>query len=199
MYRLTACTYLLLSGIVLMSNNLDAAPSSKERALFSFQDQKSARAWKTVNDGVMGGVSEGRAQVTDNGALKFYGKLSLKNNGGFASVRCQPQDLELKSGDILSVRVRGDGRQYYLNLYLPTRRIAYSWRAAMQTKKGEWMEIKIPLKDFHATWFGRKLPNAGTVNASKVNAIGFMLSDKKEGPFNLEIDHVKVITAETEN
>jgi len=39
-----------------------------------------------VNDGVMGGVPDGRFRVTERQTLECYGTLSLENNGGFASV-----------------------------------------------------------------------------------------------------------------
>ena len=76
---------------------------------------------------------------------------------------------------------------------MPTLKIAYSYRAAIPTKAGEWTEVKIPLKDCYATSFGEKVPDAGPVDAPKVNSIGFMLSDKKAGPFKLEVAWVKVV------
>ena len=43
--------------------------------------------WTIVNDGVMGGVSDGRFRITADQTMEFFGTLSLENNGGFASVR----------------------------------------------------------------------------------------------------------------
>ena len=37
-----------------------------------------AAGWQAVNDGVMGGVSDGRFRVTERQTLEFYGTLSLK-------------------------------------------------------------------------------------------------------------------------
>ena len=42
--------------------------------------------WRSINDGVMGGVSAGGMRESREG-LKFTGTLSLENNGGFSSVR----------------------------------------------------------------------------------------------------------------
>ncbi|HEY5775431.1 MAG TPA: CIA30 family protein, partial [Xanthomonadales bacterium] len=42
--------------------------------------------WRSINDGVMGGLSAGGMSQTVEG-LKFAGRLSLENNGGFSSVR----------------------------------------------------------------------------------------------------------------
>jgi hypothetical protein len=45
----------------------------------------------------------------------------------------------------------------------------------------------MPLKECYATSFGQKLSNASPIDAPKINSIGFMLSDKKAGPFKPEI------------
>jgi hypothetical protein len=42
----------------------------------------------------MGGVSEGKLKITDAKTLDFFGNLSLKNNGGFASVRTKAKVTE---------------------------------------------------------------------------------------------------------
>jgi NADH dehydrogenase [ubiquinone] 1 alpha subcomplex assembly factor 1 len=181
---------LLLFGITSASMAGDG-----ERMLFDFSKPNAAQVWQPVNDGVMGGVSDGRFKITDQGTMEFFGTLSLENNGGFASVRSRRSNLGLKPDDTLLIRLRGDGREYLINLYVPSLQIAYSYRAAIPTKAGEWIEVKIPIKDCYATSFGQKVPNAGPVDASKVNSIGFMLSDNKAGPFKLEIAWVKVTGA----
>ncbi|MCE2750719.1 MAG: CIA30 family protein [Pirellula sp.] len=163
-----------------------------QRPLFDFSGADSAKEWQTVNDGVMGGVSDGRFKITDAKTMEFFGTLSLANNGGFASVRTKPKNLGIEQGDTLVAKVRGDGREYMLNLYPNRQRVAYSYRAAMQTKKDQWIEVKIPLDTFEATSFGRIVTNAGAVKPAEINSIGFMLGDKKAGPFKLEIEWIKV-------
>ena len=167
----------------------------KQVDLFDFSAPDVAKQWQTVNDGVMGGVSDGRVRITDKGTMEFYGTLSLENNGGFASVRSGSMPRGLEDGDVIVARVRGDGRDYYLNLRVPTFRIAFSYRASFETKADEWQEVKVPLKEFQATSFGRPVKNAGPVTANKVNSIGFLLADKKAGPFKLEIEWIKVVRA----
>jgi monofunctional biosynthetic peptidoglycan transglycosylase len=168
-----------------------AAAESKARLLFDFSDADASRQWQTVNDGVMGGRSDGRFSVSEKGTMEFLGTLSLKNNGGFASVRSRPRELSLKEGDTLVARVKGDGRRYTLNLYVARRRMAYSYRVEFQTKKDEWIEIRAPLEDFVATSFGRTVKNARPVGSLDVNSVGFLLGDKKAGPFKLEVDWIK--------
>src|SRR5271157_2695068 len=177
-----------------MSTAMPALADDHGRTLFDFNKPDTAQAWQPVNDGVMGGVSDGRFKITDRGTMEFFGTLSLENNGGFASVRSRRCNLGLKPDDTLLIRLKGDGRVHLLNLYVPSLQIAYFYRAAIPTKAGEWIEVRIPLKDCYATSFGQKVSNAGPVDAPKVNSMGFMLSDKKAGPFKLEIAWVKVVS-----
>lgn len=169
-----------------------AMAQEKSLTLFDFTGADAAKEWQTVNDGVMGGVSEGRFKITETKAMEFFGTLSLANNGGFASVRTKPKKLDLEKGDTLVAKVRGDGREYMLNLYPARSQVAYSYRAAVPTKKDEWIEVKIPLDKFEATSFGRVVKNAGAVSPAEINALGFMLGDKKAGPFKMEIEWIKV-------
>ena len=161
------------------------------KVLFEFAGADAAKEWQTVNDGVMGGVSEGKFKITDAKTMEFFGKLSLENNGGFASVRTKAKKLGLENGDTLVVKVRGDGREYTLNLYVPRTLVAYSYRATVETKKDEWIEVKLPLDKFEATSFGRPVRDAGPVDPKEVNSIGFLLGDKKAGPFKLEVEWIK--------
>jgi monofunctional biosynthetic peptidoglycan transglycosylase len=125
--------------------------------------------------------------------MEFFGSLSLENNGGFASVRTKAKKLGFEKGDTVVAKVKGDGREYMLNLYLNKPLIAFSYRATVQTKKEEWIEVKVPLDKFEATSFGRPVKDEGVVDPKEINALGFMLSDKKAGPFKLEIESIQVV------
>ena len=50
----------------------------------------------------------------------------------------------------------------------------------------------MPLDKFEATSFGRVVKNAGAVTPEEINAVGFMLSDKKAGSFKMEVEWIKV-------
>ena len=185
MRKMLPLPLLILMGSFVMA---DDTP----KALFDFTGADAAKDWQAVNDGVMGGVSEGKFKITDKKTLEFFGTLSLENNGGFASVRTKAKKLGLEEGDTLVAKVRGDGREYSFNLYLNKPLVAFSYRATVQTKKGEWIEVEVPLDKFEATSFGRPAKDAGAVKPDEVNAVGFMLSDKKAGAFELEVESIKV-------
>lgn len=183
--KLLAFPKLVLMGSLVMAQ----APSIP---LFDFTGADAAKQWQTINDGVMGGVSEGNFRITDKKTMEFFGTLSLANNGGFASVRSKATTLGLEKGDTLVARVRGDGREYTLNLYPNRSRTAFSYRATVPTKKDEWTEIRVSLDEFEATSFGRVVREAGAVKPEEVSSVGFLLGDKKAGPFKMEVEWMKV-------
>ena len=165
---------------------------SKERLLFDFSNPTAAEEWRTVNDNVMGGTSEGKFRIGD-GKLVFYGDLSLENRGGFTSVRSQKDNLKLGEDEGIRIRFKGDGRTYYLSLYVPTLQIAHSYRAAFKTKAGQWQEITVPFDQFQSTAFGQPIEGARPVNPARINSIGFLLADKTAGPFELEVDWIQAV------
>ena len=142
-----------LSGCLALLMVTTAMAEDTPIPLFDFTGADSAKEWQTVNDGVMGGVSEGKFKITDKKTMEFFGTLSLANNGGFASVRSKAKKLNLEKGDTLVAKVKGDGREYSLNLYPNKPRVAFTYRATVQTKKDEWIEVKFPLDKFEATSF----------------------------------------------
>ena len=99
----------------------------KDKLIFNFNTPESSKNWVSVNDNVMGGISEGKFKITQDKTLFFYGSLSLENNGGFASIRCLPTQLGLKKNDSIYFQVKGDGREYTMNLYTNKRLTAFSY------------------------------------------------------------------------
>jgi NADH dehydrogenase [ubiquinone] 1 alpha subcomplex assembly factor 1 len=169
--------------------------ADQDQMLFDFGKTDLANEWQIVNDGVMGGISRGQIKITPEKTMEFFGKLSLENGGGFASFRSKPQNLNLKKGDTLVLRARGDGREYSLNLYTQRRLNAFSYRGMFTTKKDEWIEVRIPLDRFVATSYGQVV-NDPPLDPKEIDGLGILLGDKKPGSFKLEIGWIKVIKAE---
>lgn len=150
-----------------------------------------APEWYAVNDSVMGGISEGKPIMLDEGAVRFAGILSLENRGGFSSIRSNSPDYAIEAGKELVIKVKGDGRTYYFDLRTNIRQRAFTYRQAFSTKAGEIMEIRLPLPEFEASSFGRRIPMAGPVDPEKIESIGVTLSDKKAGPYRLDIFEIR--------
>ena len=54
---------------------------------------------------------------------------------------------------------------------------------------------KLALDTFETTSFGRLVKDAGPVDPNEVNALGFMLADKKARPFKMEMELINVVKA----
>lgn len=147
--------------------------------------------WRIVDDGVMGGLSKGKVTLSDSGVLRFSGKLSLENNGGFSSIRTARINLDLSNSKGLTLRVKGDGRTYQLRLSTDARYRSdeVSFKADFPTTKGKWIELKVPFSKFTAGWRGRTLKNK--FDPAKIQRLGLLLGDKKAGPFQLEVDWIR--------
>ena len=161
------------------------------QVVFSFDKAETAGKWIAVNDNVMGGVSKGGFRLADEGVLLFSGTLSLENRGGFSSIRSVQKSMDLSADTGLLVRVRGDGRRYWLTLSTDKWIMAGSYRVEFDTRPGKWIEILAPFADFRATSFGRELAGFPPPDPAKLRSVGFLIADKKAGPFRLEVAWIK--------
>ncbi len=171
--------------------NADAA---SEKMIFDFQAATNSTKWQVVNDDVMGGVSTSQFQLLTNGGAIFSGVVSLENNGGFASVRSTPVRENLNGTDALVLRVRGDGRRYKFTVRTETGFNALNYQAEFTTKRGEWEEHRLAFKDFMPTFRGRVLTEVPPLIPSKITSVGLLISDKKAGPFRLEMSWIRGVT-----
>ena len=165
--------------------------AAADRTVYDFQTATNSVAWQVVNDDVMGGVSTSSFRLT-NGAALFQGKVSLENNGGFASARSLPAHHDLAGGDSFVIRVRGDGRRYKFTARMDPSFDTAIYQCGFMTKKGEWEEHRLRLKQFVATFRGRVLSSERPLEAAKVISVGFLISDKQDGPFQLEVAWIKL-------
>jgi hypothetical protein len=170
-----------------------ASKSGDERIVFDFDGAASSGKWISVNDEVMGGVSEGAAHITDDGILRFTGRISLENNGGFASIVARTGSMDLSAYDELLIRVRGDDKRCAISLQTDYTIMGGAYYFFFQAKEGDWQEIRAPLSDFRARSFGSPLGQAPPLNARDVRELGFMISDKQKGPYRIEVDWIKVV------
>ncbi|MGC6487262.1 MAG: CIA30 family protein [Planctomycetota bacterium] len=155
---------------------------------FRLDFQDGVGAWNTVLDGVMGGLSTGRVSQPEPGLLRFTGDLSLENNGGFSQMRTAVAQGALRGADGLVLEVKGDGRTYNFDIRQSTvRMMAGSYQQSFETEAGEWTKVTLPLDQFTLYSFGRKVRRAPALDPAKIESIGVTLSDKKAGPFALEV------------
>jgi len=158
--------------------------------LFGFQE--ATPAWRIIDDGVMGGRSQGTWQL-EGGVGVFAGNLSLENNGGFSSVRSAPLAHSPSGATGFRLRVKGDGRTYQFRVRTDASFDGASYRAEFTTRDGEWLEIDLALEAFDAVFRGSVLRDYPPLRGEEVVTVGFLLADKKAGPFQLEVDWIGVL------
>ncbi len=149
--------------------------------------------WRIINDGVMGGMSDSDIQILPEGIGKFTGKVSLENNGGFASTRGVLAQLPDAPYSKVKLRVKGDGKKYSFRIRTDGQYDGVSYKNDFETEVGVWQEITLPLADFKPTWRGRMLNNIPPIEPTQIRQIGFLISDKQEGIFTLLIDWIKLL------
>ena len=80
--------------------------------LFDFNKSSNLKYWRIVDDVVMGGRSSGNFEINSNGHGKFSGEVSLKNNGGFSSLRYNFKTKDVSEYSTIMLRIKGDGHNY---------------------------------------------------------------------------------------
>jgi hypothetical protein len=153
--------------------------------------ERNTGSWMTVNDGVMGGLSQSAIRATGEGSAVFSGVVSLENNGGFASVRTALDVADLAAFEGLMVRVRGDGKRYRLRLRTNNRFDGIAYQGEFETDGKGWQEIPIPFSSFDPTFRGRTVTGAPAMDTKNIQQISFMIADKQAGRFELEIAWVR--------
>jgi NADH dehydrogenase [ubiquinone] 1 alpha subcomplex assembly factor 1 len=147
--------------------------------------------WAIVNDGVMGGRSSGGLGLTEEGTALFRGFVSLENNGGFASVRARLGSIDLSEYEGVTLRVRGDGRKYQIRFRTDEAFDGVAYQREFATTAGEWTEHTLSFEDFQPSFRGRVPRGAGPLEPALIRQMGFLIGDKREGPFRLEIAWVR--------
>jgi len=164
-----------------------------EDVSIDFGTKKVNQGWYVVNDGVMGGLSQGNITYTDDGLL-FEGNISLENNGGFSRFISGRTDFNLQDYNAIEIRIKADARKYAFVLqntqvyYRPT------WRVEFTGNGQEWQTIRMPLEDFNKAVMAR--PTGQKMNPDMLSSIrwmGIILYDKKSGPFKMELDYIKLV------
>ncbi len=170
-----------------MTPTLHGKAHQTMKTLFKFTGENPDVEWQSNNDGVMGGLSKGSANITEGGML-FNGDISLENNGGFSSIYFRANyDLSDFSG--IQLKVLGDGRSYQLRLEsdaMFSQRSPVSFSSEFKTREDEWAEIFLPFSGLIQTWRGRQL-SGYTFNPGHIRRISVMLADKKLGEFRLKV------------
>jgi hypothetical protein len=155
--------------------------------IFNFDKTSNLQNWKIVDDVVMGGRSNGQMEITKEGFGRFYGNISLENNGGFSSVRYTLDPKSTKGFSKFVLKLKGDGKTYQFRVK-SERNQRHSHIYKFQTT-GNWEIVEIPFEEMYASFRGYRL-NMPNFNGAQIEEIAFLIGNKKEESFELLIDAI---------
>ena len=161
--------------------------SDDKKAIFSFNKDANISAWRTLNDGVMGGVSASTFKLNKDGNGVFQGEVSTANNGGFASVRYS-SSVKVGNSKTIKFRFKGDGKDYQFRIKNKTSDFE-SYITSFSTS-GKWETIAINLSDLYPSFRGRKLDKPN-FNKKTFEEISILIANKKNETFKLILDRIE--------
>lgn len=164
-----------------------AAPSAQHEPMLldRFDTGDPILDWYVLNDGVMGGRSEGGFRLED-GALVFAG-VTNTNGGGFSSIRARPRPLDLSGRRAIVVHGRGDGRRYVFRLETDD---GTAYWAEFEPPADAAGVVRIPLDRFRPRFRGRWLAGP-PLDPARVTRLGILCYDGLDGPFRLDLHRIE--------
>lgn len=162
-----------------------------EKTIIDF-NRSTPNDWNIINDTVMGGRSDASIELTDDSVI-FTGNVSLQNNGGFVSYRSPFQRYDLSEYNGIEIRYRSTGRRFSLQLDTNRRWWLPNYKHHFENDSNEWVSEQLFFEEFEKYQIGKATGKKMTSSKlDEVIRIGIILLDKKEGPFQLEVDDIKL-------
>ncbi len=144
-----------------------------------------------ANDVLIGGHSESRVFISARAQAVFSGHLSDFIQNCFASVRFSKHNLSLEGIEGLYMKVMGDGKRYECRLRTQSQLDEIEYVSEFQTKKNEWMLVKLPFKNFIPIYRGHYLNNVSPIDPKSIQQICFFVSHHSQsGDFQLVFDWI---------
>lgn len=175
---------ILFQGVVM-------ADQSTCTTIIEHSENDETNPWRTVNDGVMGGLSEGGSFLQED-HLSFVGNTNT-NGGGFSSVRLRVEPGLMADTDHLRLWMRPDGRRYSVTMRTDVtyRGRPVAFRADIASgEPGEWGQGILDYADLKASIFGRAVYGAEFDPAS-VREVSLIIYDGLDGPFRMDLKRIE--------
>lgn len=160
------------------------------KVLFDFTDPNVAKAWRAIDDRVMGGISRSTLRQDPAGHALFEGAVSLERNGGFASVRSSPGERGLSGAGTCLIELRGDNKLFKLSLLTDDGFDSLNYQASFAPKGSDWQTLRLPLADFRASFRGREVTDAPPLAPARIRQVGLMIAARQAGPFELRLRRI---------
>ena len=148
-----------------------------DRINISFS-KENAKYWKYISDQTMGGVSNGKAILEQDGDIFFarlIGNVSTDNNGGFIQLRSTLSFINILNDKkiIKGVRLntKGNGETYHIFIRTSETRSYRDFYSATFIANDNWQTVDLPFSKFKHRFSNRSL-NGNDIRTFGVVAYG---------------------------
>jgi NADH dehydrogenase [ubiquinone] 1 alpha subcomplex assembly factor 1 len=150
--------------------------------------------WAILSDNVMGGLSDATVAY-ENNAVVIKGNVSLKNRGGFVALKSPFSKLDLSSFKTIKITFRSTKQVYAFTLENSSRWYEPAYKHAFSAKQtNTWETVTLQLNDFEEEVIDRSTGNKVNTSITKsILRIGISTNEKREGPFELEIESIELL------
>jgi ubiquinone/menaquinone biosynthesis C-methylase UbiE len=147
--------------------------------------------WATLSDNVMGGLSEAQLEYGP-GSLILKGIVSLKNRGGFVSIKSGFGKFDLSKYSTISIKFKATDQQYAFTLENSRRWYEPAYKQDFGMSANDtWQMVTLDLDKFREEVIGDPTGNKANADILKeILRLGISTTEKKEGPFRIEIESV---------
>ncbi len=146
--------------------------------------------WFVTLDGVMGGLSTGTLEQT-NESIILKGKISLENNGGFASMRTPYKDFDLSGYKTVTIRYRSTGQDFALTLNKYKRFWRPQYKTNLPMTQGAWKTITCNFTDFDTYRLNDKLEgHPEEDDLANIIRLGLISNTKAATNYVFEVDKI---------
>ena len=168
-------SFLALLITLTLSSKIFAA---QENLSFPF-NADSGKYWQYVSDRVMGGVSDGRVDLENDGEMyyaRLTGNVSTANNGGFIQLRAGVSftNSEKDGKNLQGVRlnVKGNGETYYIHIRTNENWSPSDYYSATFKADSDWKMIDLPFNKFERKWSKNSTLDAKNIRSFGIVAYG---------------------------
>jgi hypothetical protein len=179
---------LFLMTVLMLSFNSKAVADENVLAYPFTAD--SGKYWQYVSDRVMGGVSDGKVNIEQDGEMyyaRLTGNVSTANNGGFiqlrASVSFANSEKDGKNLKGVRLNVRGNSETYYIHIRTNESWSPSDYYATTFKADENWQMIDLPFNKFERRW-----SKNSTLDPKKIRSFGIVAYGR---------DHISDISVST--
>ena len=184
-----------MKKLILLVLGISALQSFGQSSIIDFGNSaEKNQEWKLLSDNIMGGVTKSKIEYTNNSVL-LSGNISLDNYGGFSSIKTKYKSVDLSKYNGIKIKFKSTNQKFAFTLEDNQDWTQPNYKREFSSKKDDtWEEVIIYFKDFQEIVIGETTGNMMKSKSLKnIVRMGIMTYEKKEGPFNLEVDYIEFI------